>query len=219
MHPAKLRALLSSAALVVNVFEYFVRANPQPLLDVLGIEEALARPLSFEAEQRYPIGLPGNPPNLDVALELRSGAVVGIESKFTEWLGPKHGSKLLLKDKYFDRGAQWWRDCGLPRCQALAAALKSGDERCRHLDAPQLLKHALGLAAGRRGGFALLYLYYDVPGRASRAQRDEIARFAAHVGDEIGFRALTYQAVYAALRASDEVDREYLRYLSARYFS
>jgi hypothetical protein len=36
-HPAKLRALFSSAALVVNVFEHWTRHDPAPLLHALGV--------------------------------------------------------------------------------------------------------------------------------------------------------------------------------------
>lgn len=216
--PAKMRALRSSAVLVVNVFEHFVGANPKPLLDALGIEEELKHPLAFEAEARYPAGLPGHPPNLDVVLELTSGTIVGIESKFTEWLTPKRGAKNVLKDKYFEGGVQWWRNGGLPKCQALAAMLKNGEERFRFLDVPQLLKHALGLATARPARFELHYLYFDAPGPASRAQREELARFAERVGAELGFRVLTYQELYRRLCACGRIESSYLRYLGERYF-
>lgn len=213
--PAKMRALHSSAALVVNVFDHFARANPAPLLRALGISSELAAPLSFEA--RFPTGLRGNPPNLDVALELASGKVVGIESKFTEWLTPKANSKAAFKSKYFE-GGESWRDKGLPECQALAVDLQIRRERFRFLDAPQLLKHALGLATQRTGNFTLHYLYFDVPGRSSAVHREEVRRFDEGVGREIAFEALAYQDLFRALRVREDVDGQYIGYLRDRYF-
>jgi hypothetical protein len=213
--PAKMRALHSSAALVVNVFDHFVRVNPAPLLNALGIASEPGARISFEA--RLPTGLPGNPPNLDVALKLASGSVVGIESKFTEWLTPKAKNKAAFKSKYFE-GAQLWRDTGLPKCQTLAAGLQSRNERFRFLDAPQLLKHVLGLARQYPGKFALYYLYFDVPGRAAEVHREEAKRFDECVGREIAFKALTYQDLFRALRVRRDVDGGYIGYLRERYF-
>ena len=42
--------------------------------------------------------MPGNPPNLDVMLDLPDGEVIGIESKFTEWLTLKPKSRIPFKD-------------------------------------------------------------------------------------------------------------------------
>jgi hypothetical protein len=217
VRPAKMRALTSSAALVANVFDHFVDEDAAPLLGALGISSALAQPISFET--RFPTGLAGHPPNVDVALRLASGTVVGIESKFTEWLAPTRGAKAALKDKYFDGGVQPWSDSGLAKCQALAADLKGGRERFRLLGAAQLLKHALGLAAQHPARFALRYLYFDMPGRVSNLHRDELARFAASIDSDIAFEALTYQQLYRALRLCDGIDSGHMDYLGARYFA
>jgi hypothetical protein len=55
---------------------------------------------------------------LQRTLELASGRLVGIESKFTGWLTPKRRNKELFKSKYFEEGAELWRRRGLPRCHA-----------------------------------------------------------------------------------------------------
>src|SRR5438309_8302770 len=63
--PAKMRALHSSSALAVNVFDYWTTSDPAPLggaLD-LGLE---VRSLRFEAQ--FPTGPDGNPPNLYLAV-------------------------------------------------------------------------------------------------------------------------------------------------------
>lgn len=214
--PAKMRALHSSAALAVNVFDHWRPQDAAPLLRALGIDEVLASPPRFEAQ--FPTGLPGTPPNLDVALTLASGTVVGIESKFTEWLTPKRASRPAFKDKYFENGIERWASNGLPRCQALAADLASGAAFFRHLDAAQLLKHALGLAAQHGDRFALYYLYYDVPCPASTVHAEEVGRFDERVGGELGFKAMTYQDLYRKLADAPGVEAEYVDYLGERYF-
>ena len=214
--PAKMRALHSSAALAVNVFDHWVGRDAGPLLQALGIESTSSARIAFE--RPFPTGLPGNPPNVDVVLTLDSGAAIAIESKFTEWLTPKRKGKPAFKEKYFADGAERWARAGLPACQALATDLQSGRERFRQLDAPQLLKHALGLAAARPKRFALRYLFYEIPSPSAERHESEIARFSARVDSEVGFGSVTYQDLYRALRASDAVDRDYLAYLGKRYF-
>lgn len=214
--PAKMCALHSSAALAVNVFDYWVDNDAGPLLKSLGIDGSLEAPPQFE--QQFRTGLIGNPPNLDVVLELDSGITVAIESKFTEWMTPKRKARPAFKDKYFEGGSRLWERAGLPACQALAEDLKSGAEFFRLLDAPQLLKHALGLATQRPGRFALYYLYFDSASSRGEQHRSEVAMFASRVGHEFGFRAITYQDLYHALRREPETDAVYLAYLGARYF-
>ncbi len=228
--PAKMKALHSSAALVVNVFDYWSecdqdgdgsgefaqRPRCEALLRALHMDADLRLPLRFEAQ--LPTGLPGNPPNLDVLLELTSGVSVGIESKFTEWLTAKRTNRPQFRPKYFDKGAKPWTRSGMPHCQALVSEMLSGSERFRMLDAAQLLKHALGLAAHNPGRFSLIYLYFDWPCPAAQTHQDELARFGERIGAEIGFRALTYQDLFGRLAGSGAVDAGYLEYLERRYF-
>jgi hypothetical protein len=212
--PAKMRALHSSAVLAVNVFDYWVDRDVRPLLDVLGIDAGMKR-LSFEAQ--FPTGLAGNPPNLDLALELCNETVVGIECKYIEWLALKRKSRLALKDKYFESGASLWSEAGLPMCQALAADLRASRASFRHLDAAQLLKHALGLATQRQEQAALFYVYYDVRDRSGDIHRDEIKRFSALVDPGLKFRALSYQSLIGDLSLDDGIDADYLAYPRSRY--
>ena len=214
--PAKMKALHSSAVLAVNVFDEWTGRDCEPLLDALGLYEPLRVPPRFEA--RLPIGLTGNTPNLDVLFELKSGSLIGIESKFTEWLGRKRRSSALFKPKYFEGGAELWSENGLPRCQSLVADLVTGAERYRILDAAQLLKHALGFAINSPSAFALYYLYYDVPCPASQTHRQELHAFGERVGVELRFEPLTYQELFRRLRAGGRADAGYLAYLEGRYF-
>lgn len=98
---AKMSALHSSAALAVNVFDYWSERPCGPLVTALGLHGS-AQPIEFEAQ--FPTGLDGIPPNLDVAIRFESGGVTGIESKFTEWLAPKSPNKAHFREKYFDVG-------------------------------------------------------------------------------------------------------------------
>lgn len=212
--PARMRALHSSAALVVNVFDYWARRDPAPLAHALALDAPIDS-LSFEA--RFPTGLVRSTPTLDVALELGGGALVGIESKFGEWLVPQRRSREPFKEKYLDSGRELWRGQGLPRCQEFVEAIMQREETFRILDAPQLLKQALGLAIARPGQFALRYVYHDLACAASAVHREELRRFAERVGGEIAFKALTYQALYRYLRERGDVDRGYIAYLGTRY--
>lgn len=214
-HPAKMRALHSSSALAVNVFDFWVGKDAAPLMRALGIEVEL-KSLSFEAQ--FSTGLKGNPPNLDVVLELASGSVIAIESKFSEWLTPKPNNAEVFKPKYFPSDTKFWKQNGLPESQALAEKIYNGTEVFKFLDVPQLLKHALGLATQLDNRFSLHYLYYDWTGSESEPHRTEINDFANRVGPELRFRALTYQELFRRLCNCDGCGPEYLSYLESRYF-
>jgi hypothetical protein len=212
--PAKMSALHSSSALAVNVFDYW---SEQPDV-VLAALELPTGAVSMKFEAQFPTGLDGNPPNLDVAIRWADGTWLGIESKFTEWLTPKAPGKELFRSKYFPDAGALWRDRGLAKCQELAADLNSGRVAYRYLDAPQLLKHALGLAASAHP-FALLYIYYDVPGTAGYAHRAEAEGFAEHIAGDFPFHIRRYQAVFQRLAAiARPADQAYIEYLAARYF-
>lgn len=213
--PAKLRALFSSAALVVNVFDHWTTRDAAPLLAALGVEGRAER-LAYEA--RFPISSDGTPPNVDLAVTLAGGRCVGVESKFTEWQVPRRPAKIRFKDKYFPPGLPLWTDRGLPACQVLAEEIQHGRTRYRYLYATQLLKHALGMATQCRDGFGLCYLYYEWSGPMAREHRRELEHFAARAGAELDFRWLSYQELYRRLRAAGGVDPAYLDYLGARYF-
>jgi hypothetical protein len=212
VRPARILALHSSAALVINVFEPWCERDAAPLLRALGIAASGA---TLQFERPLPTGLEGDPPYIDVALELDSGQIVAIESKFTEWLTPRPRHCVQLKQKYF--AAPHWAQCGLARCQALAEDLQARAERFKHLNAAQLLKHALALARSGRAG-SLYYLYYDLPGPESNAHRAEIERFRARAAPELDLASATYQELFRTLRDDPRVDRDYVDYLGERYF-
>lgn len=214
--PARAYSLCSSAALVINMFAPWRGRDHTPLLEALGVGGNGGTRLAFE--EPLPTGLPGDPPTVDVALYGGDGRCVAVESKFTEWLTPRPRGKRTFKDKYFPPGEGVWAAAGLPRCQALAEELQDGRTRLKYLHAAQLLKHALGLRASGLRKSPLVYLYYDRPGKESRAHAAELERVVTRLVPELDLHACTYQKLVGSLRETPGVERGYLEYLAQRYF-
>ena len=213
--PAKMRALHSSAALACNVFDFWRDRDKGALAKALVLDRAITS-LSFEMQ--LPTGLVGTPPNLDLFLTLQSGASIAIESKFTEAYGSRRAAA-PFKVKYFPKGRGLWADAGLPNAQKLAVALKRDSRMFEALDAPQLLKHALGVARQYPGGGRLLYLFYDDPGPEGARHREEVSEFTSALAGELRFRALSYQEVFEGLKSMDTPEGlSYVMYLRERYF-
>ena len=216
-----MRALHSSSALAVNFFDYWTDRDKIPILSALSIDPEAGHELDFEAQ--FYTGLGGTPPHLDLAITHSTGFVRAVEGKFTEHLKRSTRPKSNFRVSYFPKVGGLWAGKGLPACQELAEELwaeelSGGRERFEYLEPRQLLKHALGLAKQLGSRFSLYYLYYDWCGERPEAHRSEVDLFSDRVGDEIRFKALTYQEVFERLRDSGQVRVEYLDYLATRYF-
>jgi hypothetical protein len=213
--PAKMAALHSSSALAVNAFDYWSGKPLAPVASALGLEPG---PDRFGFEAQFPTGLGGTPPNLDLAFSYPDGRILGVESKFSEWLAPKTSRKEPFKAKYFPQGELLWSRVGLPSAQRLAESMQKCERAFRHLDAAQLLKHMLGLATAAPGKVSLYYIYYDCPGPESLVHRAEIETFSDLVGTDMRFYSTSYQRFFARLRtALGEEHGPYLDYVSRRY--
>lgn len=222
--PAKMQAVHSSAALTVNVFDYW-RHQPtfQPLLNALGLPANGNASLAFEAKRPIVENVDRNifkvDPNLDVVLNCRSdeGQVeVGVECKFTELYRAFKPEDHGLKWPYFRERSLWDE---LPACLELARTIRSRDTRFQHLHAAQLLKHILGLKH-RNGmhGFRLLYLWFDVSDKTGQTHRVEIQEFEEAVSsDGIRFSAITFQEVIGRLAQYRPEHPCYVDYLVERY--
>lgn len=217
--PAKMRALISSSALAVNFFDAWRDAPRERLRGALDLAEPIAQ-LRFEYKcTDYPIG--PRAPNLDVLLTLVSGGRLAIESKFLEpYRHP--GRRAPFAEKYFPPGAGVWSAARLPRAQAL---VNDKSVRWDYLDAPQLLKHLLGLRSDKSpGAVELLYLWFDTGLEDATAHRREIAHFADLIREDnseeaVPFRSLTYQELFAALLRSEiGLPSGWETYMSRRYF-
>lgn len=214
--PAKMKALYSSSALAVNVFDFWVTHDKTALSKAMYLDDEI---VSISFEGKFPTGLRGTPPNLDIVLALSTGHVVGIESKFSEWLRPKSASEKPFAASYFRGNIRLWEKNGLPNTQILAQDIAAGKESFRYLNVAQLLKHSLGLSNRLGRNFSLHYMYYDWPGIESTHHKLELVKFADLVGAELKFHASSYQDFFRSLLMIDGAEADYLSYLGDRYFN
>jgi len=223
-NPGKMQAVHSSSALCCNVFHYWRRIGRA---DVIG---RACRLPDGNAAVRFAQKLPidsqfHRSPNLDAVFRYESGStdLIGVESRFGEpFSGRAHPG---LKHAYLeDRCAEFWRE--MPELRKLAKKLSPENHTYEHLDAPQLLKHILGLSRNAKRVFRLLYLYYAVPGPVGARHADEVVDFLAVARkDGVDVSALTYQHVILRLLTSNRVLPEssrgehtaYLNWVAERY--
>ncbi len=215
---AHMKALHSSSALVVNVFDYWRRENRiKDIANCCGAEGIVS---GMEFEKTHPIkGVNRTPPHLDI--EFIGLIPLAIESKFTE---PYHrktrrDNKDTHLDVYLEHHDIW---DGIPKIKALAESIsqQSGSRTdFEYLDVPQFIKHILGLKCSYSGQFCLLYLWYKINSNEAKQHEEELARFSISIKDEINFRTITYQDLFKRIRHLPDVDSAYIKYLEQRYFS
>ncbi len=214
---AKFLAVHSSSALGVNCFAPFKiadRARELTLAGVTGFE-------TIKFEKKCPTGLRrGKPPNLDLVCEGRT-SIVAVESKCTEYLATKASrpfstaySTEILDDR---RCGPWF---------ALMKKISSGEVKFLHLDAPQLIKHAFGLAHCFRGmPTILLYVFWEPTDEIQfpifAKHRDEIRRFQERVsGGFPQFVSVSYIELWNSWASRSEVPGwliEHIANLRKRY--
>ena len=171
-------------------------------------------------EEKYPVNEAFEmPPNIDVVIHNRDGSRIkrlAIECKFTEaYGGYKHTG---LKTRYLTECAPMWDD--IPHLLELGRSITPDDHRFQHLHPAQLIKHVLGLKrAFGKGGFRLLYLWYDVLGPDGSRHHAEVEEFSvAAKEDGILFHSLTYQELILGMAEKLGDDHpEYVQYLTNRY--
>lgn len=178
---AKMKAVHSSSAIVVNLFQYWKGKNISPLMHALNlrrrpqpdtvtenvgtdapdVSETLpkenAAKIYFEKKFRISDDTVSfrKPANLDVVIE-EPLCHTAIESKFTEPYGNSHEG---LREAYIRNESLWTE---LPILYDLAKQISPDNKLFKHLDAAQLVKHILGLSANyreKRVKFRLLYLW------------------------------------------------------------
>jgi len=213
---AHMKALYSSSALVVNVFDYWRRENRIQDIAVCCRAEGTVTGMQFE--KTHPIeGLAGTPPHLDV--EFAGTVPLAVESKFTETYRRTTRRPLAKTrlDAYLRHDAIW---DGVPKLRVLASDIvQQSDARTdfQYLDVPQLIKHILGLRCGHPGGFSLLYLWYKVDSEEATRHEHELDDFHSRIGGETNLRTMTYQELFDRIRRIPDVDSAYIQYLEQRY--
>lgn len=215
-----MQALHSSAAMAVNLFQYWLgNRDFSTLAKLLDVPSGGIEAVGFE--RKYPVCADWKdrgfnaPPHLDLGVDYKNGGRVGVECKLFEPYGrlqhaPLRPPYLALKDA--------WK--GIPACRALAEELNEGEAGFGRLGPAQLLRHVLGLRFGAPADkVRLLYLYLDAPGDEAAEQRAEITRFQERIADDpVRFIAMTVQEFI--LRAVDRCGQEhgeYVSYLTDRY--
>jgi len=210
----KMHALHSSSALVVNVFEYWRGRDVDFIAQACGASKGAT---SLHFERTYPTPLGRIPPHLDVEFYNPLFRPLAVEAKFTEPY--RRRTKRHIKDKYLN--SSLWK--GLAGCESLVRLIREeekGMTSFSFLDAPQLLKHILGLTTkfGKRG-FELLYLWYDYrPYLEAEGHRREIGEFERYISSEVSFQQMTYQELFKSIKDNPEADPQYIGYLADRYF-
>jgi len=223
---SKIKALHSSAALGVNVFDYWRdRADIAQLCKALGLfkSKRLSGEITFERKFNIQNSITAKP-HLDAVIEPQDLSVklIGIECKFTEAYGTKkkdHGFQHAYFDPKKSYGEGIWE--GLINTNFLAHKICPKDDEFKVLDVPQLIKHILGLnrkCEGEKNKFRLLYLWYDALGEAGSKHRYEIEEFANIVREDgVQFHHISYQEFIIQM-AEYRIDHpEYVQYLTERY--
>ena len=164
---AKMKALHSSSAIVVNLFQYWQGKDVCPILNACGLGSRLTkvsylfknvgsasskkipiipRPLNCDIKFEEQFEISGDKsqfrhsPNIDVMIYGALPATIGIESKFSEPYGSwKHDG---VKQEYI-KNVSFWDD--LPNLYELAKEISPDNNKFKYLDAAQLIRHILGL--------------------------------------------------------------------------
>jgi hypothetical protein len=207
----KIRAVHSSAALVVNTFACW-KQEPECLL--------LAGRCGFDRlalEAKCPV-VPGRrSAHLDAVAEAET-EVVAVEAKLLEPLRRKRAEFAPAYDG-LSRGP------GSSRWFGLVSRLRRESRLFQHLDAAQLVKHALGLRQQYPDReVTLLYLFWEPINAAQfpiyarhRQEIDELAQAAS--GDEVRFVAQSYADLWASWTGLEQPAwlTEHLDRLISRY--
>ncbi|RJY09132.1 PGN_0703 family putative restriction endonuclease [Aurantiacibacter aquimixticola] len=192
----------SSAALAANGFGWFLE-RPSELPAFPPLADLSGRPVKvgIECEMRFPWS-GGRHPWLDAAVWTETH-LIGVESKRYE---PFRGAKPAELSEAYDRDV--WGD-GMSRWRAMRDLLRAEPRRYRHLDAAQLVKHALGIAtqASREGlEPVLLYLFAEPGGGMEISDGDflqhrrEIEDLQVRVaGDRVGFATCSWRGWLSAI--------------------
>lgn len=190
----KFSSPVSSSCLAANAFAWF-NERPHLLPPFAGLPVGAPLSVNVEVQMRCP-WRGGVHPWLDAAFET-DAHLVGIESKRFE---PYRDAKTVDFSAAYDRDV--W--LGLEPYDNVRRRLAAGDISFDHLDAAQLIKHALGLSTqGRKSGKAsiLVYLFAEPATHAGKAlaaaiakHRLEVALFSELVaGASVHFCASSYR--------------------------
>jgi len=206
----KFLAVHSSSALVANTFSRWYKTPSKLLL----WGNCNFKEINFE--KKCPTGLGGMPPNLDMLVKNES-IIIGVESKFLEYLTPKcsHFAKSYKRKNLPLCEDKWWEVLD-STCNGTA----------QHLDVAQLIKHYLGLRKqyhSQNCRKVLLYCFWE-PVNWEEIDvfvnhRQEIKEFADKVeGTSIQFVSQSYIELWDEWEKQSAFNyKEHLEHLRKRY--
>jgi len=215
----KFHSACSSSALCVNALA--------PLKEHLDSMRLLGYGPFSAASFEMPLPTGMSVPYIDFYLE-DAQHVIGVESKFTEWLKPKLPDAITDSKSGVGNLTKY-----LKRAKDLAVLPDGYLERvlghyveikdALHVDVAQLIKHTLGLFArgatvGRKP--VLVYLYWTPRNAADFAEHalhlEQIKDFSKRIGPFIAFHALSYSDFWGELAGQPQY-RETIPLLRERY--
>ncbi len=225
----KMQALHSSSALAVNFFDFWRNRKDKKFLleallsackdttnnrDLIGQIKSID---TIEFEKQLATGNGAAKANIDVYLtckrEDNTNIIIAIESKFTEI----YDSHNPLPKSYLDENL-------LDDIKDIANNLKTYNR----LDAPQLIKHILGLrnTSDNTNDFLLITIWYDDPkfeeSQQNKNMKSQLNDFCTSISDKANFAHTTYQDVFKEFKEKDLGNsseyRDYYTYLKHRYF-
>ena len=215
-YPCPMQAVHSSAALVVNVFQYWLKIGDfSPVLKALGFPSAKCKKCEFE--KKFSV-CRGTPPHIDVVFHCED-KIIAIESKFTEPYSSWQ-IKEEMQSAYFENNPSIWKE--IPSVRKLAERIRNKEQLdTSHIHVSQVIKHILGLISytGNKEDFYLIYLWYNVPcseGCVVEREIEQITKIFAE--DKINFKTITYQEfIYRLSELCRKSHEEDVRYITARY--
>ena len=225
----KMRAPHSSSALGYNMFAAADRpALARAIATVLSPDSVppASYRVAFEVKRRTRWG--GLPPHLDVELTAPD-RIIAVESKFAETYDEKTAAGATASlGPYLDEGRHaHWAD--IPKLRDVAQAVSEGALAFEMLDAPQLIKHILGLRraqseSGESRPFELVLLWYDAgahdpdAGPACSKLGEEFSTFKAALANEFPLRIVSHQRLFAEYEKHVDSTVHWMEWLRTRYF-
>jgi len=192
-NPPKFCAAYSSSALCVNSFSA-VQANPS-LLEFGGHRNFT----KFGFEQKLPTGLQGTAPTLDFTATSQT-CILGLESKFLETFDNR-------KPAFVEKYQEAFHNCGCGVLETAYHSIREQPSEFQHLDAAQLMKHALGIAKFQPHGEdsikhrILGHVFWEPDNRSEvwscHHHREELKRFEDLVkGSQVTFVSTSYATLW-----------------------
>ena len=216
--PAKMKALFSSSALCVNLFQYFTEKKERDNVNMLELLHALnlvdvnnnSEKISIQFEEKFKTGI--STPNIDLTIRIGEKKLLAFESKFTEPYNSSHrSSSNYLTESYYKNEKIWknveklYKKLEFNRKKEEDKTFENEntgekeDAKAKknfsysYLDGAQLVKHILGIKNTLVDNkddskVTLVYLWYDTFGEEGTKHRKEIDKFCNFINDSLDYR-------------------------------